>query len=172
MLDLLEAVNPVIGLSLNVLVQILTCRYISKLGLLKAVFVGFLGGAVSVLLLQYYIAQPFSLNVFLSGLLTNLIVYTLFGYCYFHFVNLGETARRIRIVRELYDNPAGLSLDEILKRYDSRNMVEMRINRLVNNGQVIFKGDRYFIGNPFLLTSAKLIGFMKMLVIGKRSEFD
>ena len=37
----------------------------------------------------------------------------LLGYCYFHFVNLGETARRVRIVRELWqseDNRVGLTV--------------------------------------------------------------
>ena len=40
----LEVLAPVIGLILNVLFQVLGFRYISGIGLLKSIFLGFLAG--------------------------------------------------------------------------------------------------------------------------------
>ena len=174
MLDLLQVANPIIGLGINVLIQILRSRYSSSSGLLKTVILGFAGGAFGVLALDCYILHNQSLliknNYAVS--LTNLIIYSLLGYCYFHFINLGETARRIRIVTELFNSREGLTLEDILRRYDSREMVEKRIGRLVNNGQVVYRDGKYFIGKPVVLMMAKIIVMMKLIILSKRSEFD
>jgi hypothetical protein len=102
----------------------------------------------------------------------NAFTYSALGYCYFHFINLGETARRIRILRELYDSKNGLSKDEILSKYNAHQIISKRIERLVNNGQIIFKDGRYYIGHPMMLLIAKIIVMMKCMVLGKKSEFD
>ena len=93
-------------------------------------------------------------------------------YCYFNFINLGETARRIRILRELYDSKKGLSMAEILERYNAKNIVEKRLSRLINHGQIIDKNDKYYIGNPIMLLIARIIVTMKLILLGKKSEFE
>ena len=102
----------------------------------------------------------------------NFIIYASLGYCYFHFINLGETARRIRILREIYDSKDGLTMEEILQKYNSKEIVDKRIGRLINNGQVLYKNGRYYIGNPTMLIITKIIVAMKLLLLGRRSEFD
>lgn len=94
------------------------------------------------------------------------------GYCYFHFINLGETARRIRILRELYDRKEGLSMEEIFKRYNAKEIFERRIARLINNGQIIYKDGKYYIGKPIMLLMAKMIVTMKLILLREKSEFD
>jgi hypothetical protein len=111
-----------------------------------------------------------TINVF-SVLITNLIIYLSLSYCYFHFVNLAVTARRIRLLRDLNNSEDGMTMDEILLQYNSRDMVQNRIERLVNSGQVIYKNNRYYIGRPAMLWSARIILIMKQLVLGKKSEF-
>ncbi|MEK6683024.1 MAG: hypothetical protein AABY79_13800, partial [Nitrospirota bacterium] len=78
----------------------------------------------------------------------------------------------IRILRELYDSKEGLSLEEILQRYNAKEIVEKRISRLINNGQVLYKDGRYFIGSPVMLMISRIIVTMKLLLLGKASEFD
>ena len=107
----------------------------------------------------------------ISIIIANVIMYSALGYCYFNFINLGETARRIRILRELFDSENGLALEEILQRYNAGEMVQRRVDRLINNGQVIEKNGKYYVGKPILLIIAKFIVVMKLLFIGKESEF-
>jgi hypothetical protein len=98
--------------------------------------------------------------------------YSALGYCYFHFVNLGETARRIRLLRELSESKNGLSVNEILERYNAKEIIENRLNRLLKSGQVVYKNNRYYIGKPVMLFMSKMILFAKRFILGKSSEFD
>lgn len=172
--SLLHVLNPILGLIINVLMQVVSFRYIPRLGLLKSIILGFATGLTVVLTLELCVfsTQSTSTDDFVPIFIVNFIMYSSLGYCYFHFANLGETARRIRILRELYDSKEGLSMQEILQRYNARKIVEVRINRLINNGQIIYKSGRYYIGNPVMLIIAKIVVMMKLIILGKRSEFD
>lgn len=94
------------------------------------------------------------------------------SYCYFVFINLGETARRIRILKEVLDAPEGLSLEEILRRYNANEIIERRLQRLLVNGQIIIRDDKYYIGKPLMLWMAKIVVAFKFILLGKKSEFD
>ena len=105
--------------------------------------------------------------------MVNGVTYAFLGYCYFSLIGLGETARRIRLLKDLYAVPnKGLSLSEILSGYSAKNMVDKRMDRLLNNGQVRLTEGRYYINKPIMLFFTKFSIFMKLLVLGKRSEFD
>ena len=167
--------SPVLGLIVNVIFQILSFRLIASLTLLRSIFLGFGIGfcLVGTLEIQRY-TQAFypQTGDFLSILIVNEITYACLGYCYFSMIGLGETARRIRILKDLYANPKGLRLNEILVLYNAKDMVDMRIDRLINNGQAKLIKGNYFIGKSLMLFLTKLSIFTKILVLGKRSEFD
>lgn len=103
-------------------------------------------------------------------LVANLLIYSALGYGYFHFINLGETARRIRILRELYKASEGLAADEILARYNAQQIVTMRISRLLRNGQIVEHAGRYVVGKPLMLFIARSMAWLKRLLIGKPRE--
>lgn len=170
----LQVLSPIIGLFINVSFQVVSFRYISNLSLLKSVFLGFTVGLLCIFLLEFYALFTLSISPkdFIYSLIVNFMTYSSLGYCYFHFINLGETARRVRIVKELFDSQEGLAMSEILERYNAKDIVEIRIKRLVNNGQIVYKKDRYYIGMPIMLLMAKIIVTMKLILLGKRSEFD
>jgi hypothetical protein len=165
---------PIIGLGANVVVQLLSVRLVPGLGVLRSVYAGFVIGGLSVLLTELHLSGDGSIQETDAVLMiiTNLIIYGSLGYCYFHFINLGITARRIRILRELYISGEGLSIDELLKRYNARDMVEKRLDRLLGSGQIVCKDDKYHIGKPVVLMMSKSIVALKLLILGKRSEFE
>lgn len=173
-LNYFEAIIPFIGLTTNVFCQIFIFRLFSSIRLMISIFAGFAMGLFITIILESYIffnggktAQDF-LEIFI----VNLAIYASLGYCYFHFLNLGETARRIRILCEIYDSGDGLSLAEILDRYNAKDIVQRRIERLIDNKQVIEKNGRYYTGRPVMLAIANLIGAMKIMFLGKESEFN
>jgi hypothetical protein len=173
-MDYFQVGIPVLGLALNVLSHIVIVRWRRQRSLLRAVILGFLLGGLMVVILEGGLF--FSLRIDRPAMgwntLTNLLIYVILSYGYFHFVNLGETARRIRILREIAEAPTGLSVAELLTRYNARQIVEIRLRRLLQNGQICVQADRYIIGKPVMLSMAYTIVWLKRLMLGKSSEFE
>ncbi len=92
------------------------------------------------------------------------------GYCYFHFINIGETGRRIRILSELYHSEKGLTYNEIVQRYNSKEIIEKRMNRLINNSQVINRDGIYYIGKPIMLLMTNVMNVAKLIVLSKKKN--
>lgn len=161
---------PILGFIVNVIMQLLSVRLIPALGILRSVFAGFAIGGLSILSAGIYFSGAGHNAI--SYIITNIIIYGALGYCYFHFINLGITARRIRILRELYASEGGLTLNELLKQYNAGNMISKRLDRLLGSGQIVCMSDRYHIGKPVMLLMSKAIVAMKLIILGKRSEFD
>jgi hypothetical protein len=164
LINLAEIFSPIICFIVNVLMQVVMCRYKLSKGMLKTELTGFLSG-----LLFLFLNLIFQSYISVYILIVNLIIYTALSYCYFHFINLSVTARRIRIVRELYQYENGLTKTEILRKYNAKDMVENRINRMINSGQIITKNDRLYIGKPILLLIAKIMVLLKIIIIGRKS---
>lgn len=173
-LHFVHVICPLLGLLINAISQVILCRYARSFSLLRSIVAGFGCGFIMVISIQivYYCATLFSVPHLMEQLCVCIITYAILSFCYFHFVNLGETARRIRILRELYDSEDGLSMEEILNRYNANNIIDKRISRLLSNGQIILKEDRYFPGNSTVLLMNKAMILMKLIILGKRSEFD
>lgn len=80
------------------------------------------------------------------------LVYACLAYSYFHLFNMSETARRIRILSELY--VAGpLSAQEISRLYSGEGLLEARLDRLVATQQLELRAGRY-VRVPRLLYAA------------------
>ena len=173
-LEMIQVCNPVFGLAVNVFVQILSYRWIPSLGLLKSVFLGFGAGMIYVLGADIFIVTQStgeSMSDFMSNVIANTLTCGVLGYCYFHFINLGETGRRIRIVRELL-GADGLTMEELLRRYNTADMVEIRLARLLNSGQIVEHNGMLFIKSQFLLRASQIMVLMKKIILGKSSEFN
>jgi len=63
------------------------------------------------------------------------IVYTLLSYTYFHFFNMSETARRIKILYEIY-RAGSLTKKEMASVYSASDMINIRLKRLVSMRQL------------------------------------
>ncbi len=75
-------------------------------------------------------------------------------------------------MRELYDSPGGLTMEELLKRYNATDIFAVRMERLIANRQLVYKDGRYFIGLRAMLLISKTIVALKQLLLSKTSEFD
>ncbi|MFH0731393.1 MAG: hypothetical protein V2A72_00535 [Candidatus Omnitrophota bacterium] len=173
MKNYLVTVIPVIALAVNSISQICAYRLVSKFGMLKSIFLGFGVGLACIFLFDFFFLFLNSIAWHKQAAATavHVITYISLSYCYFNFINLGETARRIRILIELRASPEGLVLAQLLKRYNAQEIVERRLSRLLKNRQVIVKDNAFYIGQPVLLWAAKVIVLLKIILLGKKSEF-
>lgn len=161
---------PIAALGINVIVQIGIFKLDKKHKLLQSVFMGFASGVLSAGAIESFIVLTTNVPIkeFMPALFVDITTYFALGYCYFHFVNLGETARRIRLLRELYDAPGGLTEGQILSKYNAKEIINIRLTRLLNNNQIIVSNARYYVANPAMLFISKTLVFMKLIILGKR----
>lgn len=168
----LLALAPVAGLAANVAVQVAAFRLLPGRQLLRSVVVGFAAGLL-VTAAAVAVGDPDRpLPDTIAGGLLAVLTTAALGYGYFHFVNLGETARRVRILTEFAEAGGRLTVADLLARYNAAGVVRVRLDRLLSKGQVVRTGDRLAVGKPTVLRMARTITALKQLVLGKTSEFD
>ncbi len=111
-------------------------------------------------------ARYFSANQWLRYGPANLASYVVLAYCYFHFFNLGETGRRMRLLIELRAHAEGLTLAELLSRYSAKELIQRRIDRLLMDGQVIQKNGKFISNGKTMSSIAELIAWLRRMVMG------
>ncbi len=80
-------------------------------------------------------------------LVFSLVLYGLFSYMYLVVV-LGpyESSIRLRLLREIdAAHPGGIDEDCLLRRYNGRIILDIRLRRLLGSGQVVLREGRYVI---------------------------
>lgn len=131
---------------------------------LKAVFSMLIGNIpiIFIILLVFSKIQMDN-TIRLATIIYSLIVYNVLAYVYFHIFNMSETARRIRILVEL--KKAGvLRKGDIFEQYDPSDIVNVRLDRLLNLKQITIEGGFYKINNRFLLIVAKMYNVWQHLL--------
>ena len=158
----MRVIIPLAGLFFNILLQIISFKIILNKSLLKSICFGFLSGGVVFLIVEYLF------NDKIGHVICNVVIYIFLSYNYFHFINLGETARRIRLLIELKESTDGLAINEVLERYNSKEIIRRRLDRLTKNGQVVSKSGRFYIDKPVMLIAAKALSCLRIFLLAGR----
>ena len=167
-MNLLIATSGTLAFALDVLVQIMFFRAHNSTGLLRSIKWGFLSGLLFLVVL-YVVLWGFSAADIPSLLYHGMVGVISFGslsYGYFHFINLGETARRIRILREFSEAGGRLTYAELLTRYNARTQIDIRLQRLLTTGQIVDKGGTLVIGKGTVLRITKIMYCLRSLLFG------
>jgi len=152
-------------------VQILSVRLSrGSIGVVASLFLGFAAGAV------VGIVGEFCLLVWGQGRVadnlclgvSNAVLFVCCWYFYFHYVNIGEASLRIRILREV-GALGGCVTEQLLAAYNSRVVVETRMERLVADGQLLFSQGRYHAGKRRMVLVAKAFAALRWLLLGRAS---
>lgn len=149
--------------TLNVVTQV-ACARLTCMALLNTIFLGFAGGYVSLVVFQTLLL-PLPWDEQLALLTVNTLLYGSLGYGYFHFLNLGETARRIRILREFATAGGALSLAALKQRYNASIILEVRLARLLRKKQLREENGRLFIGLPQVLWMSRCLVLLKRIYL-------
>ena len=155
-------ISPLFTLLLHmVLARLLHRRFANQVIAGLAILLGFIpvmgimGGVL------YLKNQTFNASVFVF--LYTFIVYLCIGYSYFHIFNMSETARRIRILYETYSSKK-LSRDELKIKYGREDMVKVRLERLVDTGQLRYMHDRYYLRGYVLYRVSRMINVWRSIL--------
>ena len=112
----------------NLVVHVCWQRIFPAGGMFRAMLAGLVIGGAALIVVTLIDPQ----STFWSAL-TNAAIYLSFSYVYFHWNNMGETARRIRLVIELQRASQGLTRAEIVARYSHREIIDRRLGRLLES---------------------------------------
>ena len=101
-------------------------------------------------LFSYFVANIFyqlSLGLKVLGFLLSSLIFFFLVFCYVFFIfGPSETSIRTRILREFKDAPDDrLTLEDLLKRYNDREILKKRLARLMASNELIQKGGRFAI---------------------------
>ena len=167
---------PVLGLAVCFVAHVVISRQAPALphqhGLLLSVAAG---GAVVIGLLGPSLSDDLGVVRTLDAwgaLVAALAAYVLLAYCYvIGFFNIGESARRIRLLIELESaGTRGLTLDEVLCAYSARMIVDARLERLLSGGQIAEEHGRYFLRSRVMLLAAKTLVLVKIVLLRRPAE--
>ncbi|HSL47958.1 MAG TPA: hypothetical protein VK878_02740 [Candidatus Deferrimicrobiaceae bacterium] len=91
------------------------------------------------------------------------VVYACIAYSYFHLFNMSETARRIRILRELH-GAGSLTAEEISRLYSGADVLETRFDRLLATGQLQVRAGRFVAAGRLLYMAACLVRAWRLVL--------
>jgi len=98
----------------------------------------------------------------------NLLASVAFAFNYFCFVNLAITSLRIRLLGELARAGGCLPERALLARYDTADVIALRIERLVQGGHIVHRDGRYFSGRLHFLLVARIFDCLRRFILGPR----
>ena len=172
--ELFNALVPIITMFIFMAAQIGLKRYLSSIGYFKSVVLGFGVGVISLFILQYiaFQWQPIeSIEVIvLTGI--NLMIYSFLGLGYFAFINVAVSALRIRILTELMRSRDGLTINEILNHYNTAEIVQRRVLKLGNNGQIQLINNRYHVQKSITLFMVIILELLRVWILRRKSRLS
>ena len=171
-IDIFYVLLPIVGLIVNSIIQIFFLRNLNGQAYFKSIKTGFLCGAISILIFEViFIIIKFEISInHISYLIMNFLTYALFGLCYFICINISVSAIRIRLLKELNDSFEELTLDKILIRYNSKEIINRRIKKLENNQQITCINQRYYTKKSITLFMIFVKELLSVIILRKKSR--
>ena len=167
-------IAPIVAMLVNLLTQVTVYRLRRGRQYFRSIIDGFLVGAIALAASETFLiaAGNPTTDRFLLALLVNAPIYLCLSYCYYSFVQLGQTSIRIRMYGEIASRPSGVMISAIEREYDEKGLTEVRLQRLLESGDLVERDGKYFIGRRRLLHIANVIFAAKHFLLRKKSEFD
>ena len=104
------------------------------------------------------------------ALVLDVLTYLALAFGYFNFVNVTVPSLRIRLLEEMRDAGGTLPARALMTAYDSRQLVAIRLERLVRGGHLVENDGRLHVGRlPFLIT-ARIFDGLHGFIFGRRRK--
>lgn len=161
--------SPIVGLAVYCVSQIAVARMCPDHGPYHSLKLGFLAGLVAMAGIGGWTTSHMAVaSADRAGLMIlNLLTYVALAFGYFNFVNLTVASLRIRLLEELSEAGGVLPKHALMAAYNSRQVVAIRLDRLVKGGHLVEKDGRLHSGRlPFLIV-ARIFDTLHCFIIGR-----
>jgi hypothetical protein len=164
---------PILAVMVNLIAQVLSFRHWKGSNYFLSIILGFGVGLTAFVVSEIlFLWRDYSADHLLTALLVNAPIYVCLAYCYYSFVQLGQTSIRIRLYAEIASSPHGLDAEDVAREYSDDSLVAVRIHRLVESGDLRERNGSFFIGRGRLTLIANILFSARCFLLGKTSEFD
>jgi len=159
---------PILGLALYCLTQVGIARLLPRRNPYLSLAIGLVAGLIAALGASgAAIARSGCSRIDGGGFLTlNVALYLALAWGYFNFVNVTIASLRVRLLGELWAAGRPLPRAALLDGYNSRQVIDIRIDRLVRGGHLVDRDGRYFLGKRRFLLVARVYNFLRRAIIG------
>lgn len=159
---------PLVGLAASVVGQVVVHLLLPRKPIVVSYAAGFLCGAIVSLLTLSASGEPAGW----ADMLVCLLTFGGLNYCYSNFVNLNFTSLRIRLLKELMAAGGRERLAEIARQYGSDAILQRRLARLVEWGQLRESSGRFTAIESSFLRLAQLFTVLKRVVLGRGFRYE
>jgi hypothetical protein len=163
---------PVLGLGAYCIAQIVVARMSPGCSPYHSLKLGFLAGLLMAMVVSGWgvASTALSLQDRIGYVLLNLLTYLALAFGYFNFVNLTVASLRIRLLEEIRESGGALPADALKAAYNSREVVAIRLQRLIQGGHLVEKDGRLYINRlPFLIV-ARIFDGLHWFIFGRHGK--
>lgn len=141
------AVGPLLGLAVDVAMQVILARIPLAIGHLRRQFISFGVGFVIVMATLWLLMRQSPLSaVDCAGYgLLHVAVYVFGAFCFFNVINLNISSLRIRMLKAyLQEHPRPLPDEALMATCSAAGMLTARLERLLDGQQIRMADDRIY----------------------------
>lgn len=96
----------------------------------------------------------------------NTLSYLGLAFLYADFNNMSLTSVRIRVLRECCESRCGLTMEQLLERYDVTSLVKKRLDKYVRQRFLVREAETYRIGNPTIVWVCRFYQLLHRIMFG------
>lgn len=159
---------PLVGLAASMVAQVVVHLLLPRKPIVVSYAAGFLCGAIVSLLTL----SAFQVALGWADAVVCLLTFGGLNYCYSNFVNLNFTSLRIRLLKELMAAGGRESITEIARQYGSDAILQRRLARLVEWGQLCESGGRFTAIEGSFLRLAQFFTVLKKVALGRGFRYE
>ena len=131
-----------------------------------SILIGFL---IGLLLLIYFEINFIFINEYsLFYSFNNLIIYLLLSFFYFAVLSTSKTSIRLRILHEINQNNGLLEKSDLIKKYNTKEIINIRLKRMLQNKQILIKNNRLFSKFSITLFIGIMLDIVKLILFGSK----
>lgn len=165
-------VAPVLGLAAYCIAQIVVARISPGRSPYHSLKLGFSAGLLVAMAASGWgvASMAISPQDRVGCIALNLFTYLALAFGYFNFVNLTVASLRIRLLEEIRESGGELPAAALKATYNSREVVAIRLQRLIQGGHLVEKNGRLHSGRlPFLIV-ARIFDGLHWFIFGRRGK--
>ena len=108
----------------------------------------------------------------IAALAIAVLAYGSWWYAFINLVQSLESSLRVRLLGEIRAAGGSMSVGTLQSIYNDSFLLRLRLERLITSGAVIERDGRLFVNSRGLVVIACTFNFMKMILLGRLSEFE
>lgn len=165
-----ETLAPLAGVIVNMLAQIFIGRLPLSLGQVRRQFISFgCGLFVTVGWLGFTIPYAeLTVSDLAARAALQLMTYGMIGFIFFNVINSNISSLRVRMLKEFLQAFPDPLPDQVLRqKYRTDAMLDARLERLLNGGQIAHRNGRYYFQPSAVAAIGRFFAFLQNFLLRK-----